>query len=1012
MKNPRSFIILNVFQDPHYLLYACALLACATGTALANVSVQVKQPINEIRLQLSEELRVKKESNTLTQEELANMQSISDSFHKAISEATPAIKFSKTVYSPTEPGMYLGADNTVANPGTYALTKISASQATRTLTPVAMAPASVTLDGSAGTDNNPINDMIPTAITMMNGYPVVAIDPTNLVGHTADDGKNRIVLVTDTAAGATVFSNATDAIKDAATPVAPLKDADVITAMTADPATKTIFAAVPPQGAAFGTAGSGIVRLKQKTAGGELGVVDLADGANFNGAAYKIDLTAGTAAEYPNTDNNTTSVNFAFGTATGVINSPIVDLFWSQSMQGFYIGLTGATGTAQPGTIISTLYGYVTSDGLLRCYAITNPNVVQNVGNRIMTNGIAYYDAAAASVPLSAFKVRTMQTSTGRDYIIINGGVAATTGGANALKQKIFAFPIVPVSDTENAGMIAGDPTTKATPADKAKPFTVAKDDGTDFPKTDQAYAMVGGTGTIPGTATTDVKDMYVVGDTVYIAISGARTDATTDAGIFASTALFDQYGNITAWTPWQRVAGSTDAVYGFGVDASTNNFMYLTDTAGTANSQDTIKSTMWGSSSDVKNTPVDLSGALATAFPATKGGVQSLSSFGSTGAAALGFNNTSLMVATGLDTVALVEAGKKDTTNDFIKLPAAAFTAGTNIRIDTSAAIQAIGPVCTATMSNSNVADKIWLFVGGYNGVAVLAQNNGKGAGVALTGLAPIINPATFAFQKITPPAGVDFTRTRKLMSDGITDPYLYVMTQNALYALEMKEANLTPAVCATPFTGSYDTYTIAGVTLSDFVLVGAGTNTIALIATSGGLYSYDLTTAGAAPTLVDPTNTTPVTQLLFIPATNDALPTAGNLYALAADMKNSSAKIYRYSVAAGVPTAIDQYDSAGNAQGTKGLVGDLGMFRGNIAVDGSFIYDVCGKHLGSTDYLDLAAVKPITTTGSIPLSSVGLTSALNIDTDTNTNVGMMIRDKASGAWVLPGDFGVRVNQ
>src|SRR6185503_2264560 len=77
--------------------------------------------------------------------------------------------------------------------------------------------------------------------------------------------------------------------------------------------------------------------------------------------------------------------------------------------------------------------------------------------------------------------------------------------------------------------------------------------------------ARVGG-GPLPFPATGTIKNMFVVGNSVFVCLDGDRSSATNDSGILQSTALFDSQGMIRSWTSWQRVMGSTDPVAGAGL--------------------------------------------------------------------------------------------------------------------------------------------------------------------------------------------------------------------------------------------------------------------------------------------------------------------------------------------------------------------------------------------------------------------------------------------------------------
>lgn len=979
--------------------------------ASANISTQINQPIT-VAIPVTKELAEKASSNKLSSEEKALLDTTANQVARSIYIA-PTPTFGTTSYALSDNAFYLGASTAA---GANALTKVTGNQTTRQLTTTALAPATTTLNGTASS-TNPLYNAIPSALGTMGTIPVSAIP-----GSGSNPGLNRIILVTDTTAGATALSNATTPINDATgTILTEEKSPDIIPAVAAN--NNTIFAAVPASSTTnFGSSGSGITRLQQNSASNnQLSVVNLTTGALTGGPAYGINFTAGATTAYENLLSSS-NVYFAF-TADPVTHLGSVtlgswpDLYWSPSMNMLYIGLMYAIGgeeggsTDSVGSIVSVLTGYVDSSGKLWCYPIVDPVVASQL---TVTNppynkyGIAF-NGDAYSLMASTYKVRTMQTSTGRDYLICIGGVAETLR-TPPITQSIFAFPLVPANDG-NGGMIASvarDGSGNFVSSSTA--YTVATS-ASNFPTTTDNFALVGNSGLLPAES---IQDLRIVGDTVYVAVAGGRTGTTDEAGIFASTAIFDQYGNINSWSAWQRVAGNTNAIYGFGIDSRTSNTVYLATDDGTASGNETtIKSTFWGTSTDVGLSQVDLSTSFATIFPLSQGGVQGLSSFGSS---TVGFDNASLLVATGLNTIALVETGKKNS-NGVIQLPTTPFSAANNnLRVYTNdSVVSAIRPVCTSTMSQ-DASNKNWVFVGGYNGLAVLANpTDGSGVGSAITDLSDI--PETFTFNQIqlgatAIAAGINFSHIRKIMSDGT---YLYVMTDTMLCSFPMIAAFFSQTPTALT-ANDFWSYSIPNTTLSDFELANDNAHRICVIlATNKGLYSLNSDAEGYT-TLTLAGDIGPVSQLNFIKSVNDtdfSVPLEGNLYALATDMSQNTGKIYRYFVSNGTVTPIEVY-SAGVSLATNGLVGNFQKFRGNFITDGSFIFDQCSLHCDDSSYLNMAPLSPLTnaTAHVLPLSTVSLTSALDINTDNNFNMAQITKDQASGAWIVPGDFGIRINQ
>ena len=339
------------------------------------------------------------------------------------------------------------------------------------------------------------------------------------------------------------------------------------------------------------------------------------------------------------------------------------------------------------------------------------------------------------------------------------------------------------------------------------------------------------------------VQDVQVVGDTVYVSLGGNRDAGHTDeAGVFASTAIFNEAGFVRSWSPWRRVLGQNNPVGSVALDAQTSLYWYtankdngpLTDEA---NKLDSVRVTSWGrgfNPSDSSDTR--LSTALDDVF-GDIGGIFGLYSFGpdtpgfkprdpSHATPANRHEQFSMTVATGNGRVALIKTGAFDK-KDGIFVPTAHAaggyikhdgpTPGANIFVFDAAisaanndnagtALANLGLITCAEVSRLPLADspndsRGWLFVGGSGGLAVLTRwNTGRGwntgTGQGLADLLPgtqrddfpagagwrfmqiLVNDATG--KPINP-----FSDVRKLVSDG--SRYLYVMTAKAIWRIDM---------------------------------------------------------------------------------------------------------------------------------------------------------------------------------------------------------------------------------
>jgi len=979
-------------------------------------------------------IQEKKKLKTLTDDELISLtKEFQDEKTRSIEASEKDSKNARINYGPTAfvaaNQFYIGAtadknNLTDVNDKTLVRASVMTTPGTAIMTLTPLAGNQVNINGTVNTGNNfvrtvsPLQNQAISALTLYNAMqPVASI--VLPVPPVAKSSLNSIVILEDPFGGTSVTTNQNDTIQDAT-------GTEITTAVTALAASSNIvFAAVPPANPAnnvFGKAGSGIVRLQKGTPANKVTPGPTRDlrvisntGTLGAGAAYAFDLKAfeTTAPYVPKQD----SVQFAFAPGTGGITEAelgqVVDMYWDNTLARLYIALSGATGKENAkGGVIALLVGRVNSDNTMTIEPAIN---LQGAGSVPLltldkTNQIIGFNATDAhSLKASLFKVRTMHTSTGRDYVIVNGGVE-TKSDQKKLNTQVYALPIVPASPTtapttlqNQAGLLAVQAPIPTNPFvvisapnqlltnDKSPAASVGL--GNTFP-TDHALPSVN--------QIEPVTDMQVIGDTVYISVAGDRSDDNKNAGIFASTALFDLNGIIRSWTPWIRVMGSTDVVQGFGIDEQTDNFWYLTTANGTpAMKYNTVKATQWGATESVN--AGNASSYLATLFPQSKAGVHHVFSFSEK---TPGFkqNEFSMAVAVGLDTVAMYQTGDKAAKN-VLGLTSNIFSSS-NVFVFNDPTVKALGPITCVEVSRNTNVNQGWVFIGGYNGVGVLSDPNGNGFNAAKKGLRALGSGATdfpgtgFTFKALSTTGGVNFSHTRKMQSDGTN---LYVMTRDNLYVLPMSATSFgaNPAPIA-----PVATINIPGVSLSDFVV----SNKNIILATTNGLYvSAQLGT----PTLVPNSPSSAIVQLQYL-SESRGNPTfngyyfKGNLYVLAADMSLSTGQLYRFDVDLSTNTPVIN-PIINNATptivgSTNGAIVNFNEFKGNAVTDGSFIFSELSKHFNEMYFVNMNPVDSLMLTYQI-------TPMLGIPTS-SYNVGMMIRDDASGAWIVPLDSGIRVNQ
>jgi len=1017
----------NMLQKKHfaYLFLALVFVVQQIGASVKN---DFLPPPTQLAIEIMGKIQEKQKTKTLSDKEFISLmgefqQEKTRSIQAAEKDASNIkVNYGTTAFALADQ-FYLGANNnnTLTDVKDKTLVRASVSRvpgaASITLSP--LAGDNTNVNGIVDANNklvlqaSPLQSRAITNLTLLNNRnPVAAIAPS--VPTVANGSLKTVVIIENMADGSSVTTNQTDVIQDAAGTEITVP----IAALTAS--TDTIFAAVAPAVpqapatvSAFGQANSGIVRLQKSATTTapitrDLRVVMLADGSFGSNVAYKIDLAAfATTAAYvpsPMTVNFVFSPDITNSIATATLGQA-VDMYWDSTLARLYIALSQATGVAGTtnniGGVISLLVGRIdpATKTMLITPAIdlqaaqTVPLLTLNAPDT-KNQIIGFNNTDATSKAASLLKVRVMHTSTGHDYVIVNGGVIGI-GSLASLNTQVYALPVVPLlssSDPKQVGLLA-----KRAPV-ATDPFVIVSAAG-DLLTNDLPQTKVGQGAGLPSINKTQLlTDMNIVGDTVYISVSGNRTDNNQNAGIFASSALFDQNGLIRSWTPWQRVMGSTDVVKGFGIDETSGNFWYLTTEDGEQNDakENTIKVTQWGKTEAVN--AGNASTYLAGKFPQDKAGVHHVFSY-SEKTPGFAQDEFAMAVAVGLDTVSLYQTGVLAASG--VLGLTSGILSDANVFNFSDQTVKALGPITSTELSRSTVANQGWLFIGGYNGVGVLSKLNGDGfngvTGLAQLGSGPGDFPGTtFAFRQLATPSTVSFSHTRKLQSDGTN---LFVMTRDNLYRVPMNRNSFRSN---NPVPVAPDVVlNVPGATLSDFIMINNGAQTHVILATTNGLY---VSANMGIPVKVLNSPNSPIVQLQYFSESREKLSNTGNLYVLAADMSKSCARLHRFDVdLSGVNPVVVPVNPS--PTGTKnGEIINFSDFKANVVTDGSFIFSELSRHFNETYFVNMNPVDTLT-------SIYQISPLLNIP-DNSYNVGMMIRDDASGAWIVPLDSGIRVNQ
>ncbi|MBD3231313.1 hypothetical protein GF322_01490 [Candidatus Dependentiae bacterium] len=839
----------------------------------------------------------------------------------------------------------------------------------------ALAPQNVYLnnemnDGKIVTRLNPIYNNRVTNLTLMGRYPVVTLSQQRTVLNVDFDANQLICLVQDADAGNYIKTN-TVKIKDANG-----DDSRAVVGLSASIA--NIFAAVAPNGGNFGEVNSGFATLNVSSDDKNL--------KQIGNSAFKLDL------------DQDQLIAITQAAQVGGLG----DMYWDSNLQRLFIGLTQVErdDVNNAGGAVSLLVGRIENNVLTIEPAV---NLNQNLFTANSTDYIfGFYSNNTVNVSASVRKIRTMQTSTNFNYLIVNAS-------AQGLNDKIYALPLVPSKTniaSENIGKVANK--NSANFEDiiaNENEMTVAND----------SAAFVGGS-SVPIPTAGDIIDMFVVGDSVYVCLNGSRDDIDKEAGIFKSTALFDQDGKIRAWTPWQRVMGSTDKVYGAGLDSVSANFWYLTD-QNALDLQNTVKVTQWGKSDEqtglMGNGLVEL---LNENFEQKNVGVHQTWNFDEFTPSFNTRTRFSMLVAVGYQKVAIIETGKhldNGTIDAFT--PTSQFVENTNVFFFEDQVIKDIGPICCSEVSRipSTVsADSGWLFVGGYQGLAVLRQNDGSGWN-NLTELSNTGFPGdgSWSFKELKKDDSSSFFQVRKIICDGTSNAkFLYVMNADSITRIKMDNAKFADAAAVGSLANK--NITPPSGALLDMLIIyrnNTANQTRLLVATTTGLfYSDDINDNDENKVPV--WNSVqirpgvnlegPISHLNFLGVQKGGFTINGNLYVLAADLSLNLANIYRFDIENGNINHIAE-------PGGTDYFYSIGQLRSNIQVDGSFAFNLLPKHLGKVDFLRKINIGSDKNSMRISENVINL----NLE-DSAYNIGLIVRNTASGGWVVPGDWGIRVNE
>ena len=897
--------------------------------------------------------------------------SLSSSLGAVLFQHLPFTISTKGIYLP-QGRFFIGAGQTLAD-NTFSLAAASRNAESF----VGLTPKKVTLNNVIDQDN-PLNGASIVHLAMLERRPVVI----------SQKEPSSLFLVDDLVGPIKVFSS--EPLKDAQGNVAPSLLALATTAQNVSfqldaGASLGGFAALPNQQGGFDGSGSGIAFsfFRQSVGTKALGwdLIDATTGKQGNVAA-----PFGVA-----------TPELFIGSPAGAIDS-LVALHFDRDMGLLYIGVD-AQSAAGANTGVRAVVVALTVNGKIIYRSIAPDSAFNDMLSIVGSRG--------AGSQVRIFKIDAMQTRTHLRYLIVAGG----NGDDPTVQQSVFALPLVDNRASAAHGTLANvyaPPVTlfglNAPHRFLARVYNEPATQPNQLYKVDAPQARVGGRGSLPG----PIRDLSVAGEAIFVACDAdqALNSENLASGIFVSQPVFDVLGRISGWTDWQRVSALQNT-NGFEYDSIAGSFWSVVD-------NDQVTRTGWSNGSD----PLEL--FMAQQFSKEEAGVQGLFdfSYATQGFSQIVNQRLSLTVATGFSKVLLIQSGKDVgglfgpfiNLSDLFSSTDGSLTGfkGASALSLSGGALNELGPITSATIVTDD--SNGWLVVAGSKGVAVLTDSQGRGWPIAQglrSGFAGLSDEFSWTVVRST-------ENVRKLISQS---GFLYILALKSLERVSLSQS----ALVSKQLQGEllYEVKTDTQLSLSDLFIKGP----LALLATSFGLLRSG---SGISIETVQPMNVGWASVAL--PESAGSLDSSGpvsRLYAVRTSGQDEEDMVYILNGYVGLSQALI-YRSVIKLEG--GQVTDTSVqlfpdfivrgkntffanvadYRNFVATDGSFIALSRSSFGGKAPLLEL--LSPTLKSGestNVRANFPFLVLSLN-----EQALGQLVRNSASGAFMVPGDFGVRLQK
>lgn len=681
------------------------------------------------------------------------------------------------------------------------------------------------------------------------------------------------------------------------------------------------------------------------------------------------------------------------------IDYDVIDMYWDETFQCLYVAVRAKTkDDAQENQgACALLIGRINNKKL--SFTSIIPHEALHQDSIIGTTGPGKY--------VSLRKVCTMTLNNALHYLVVVGG----NGTPEETNQKVHAFPLINFRLHSLCGTIAKKGcqpiiNTYKNNVIQARLLMEPVVTQDDFYTSNDMCVSVGGSAQLPG----PISGIITRGDCVIVEIKEDGNGKA--AGVFYSQAIFNEVGIVVAWTAWQRVSGGDKKT--LQVIPRKNEFRFLY----TEEPEDFLhmQTTKWyvpQKSAQVETIvpPNNIQEYVATQFPA---GLTGITDYSVNAPGISGTNTLSVLSLLGIQKVTLLQTSEcnehgnvhpfKRAYNNILETNNGS-CAGISKRDDirglsiSGGALEVCGALtCSAIGVRNNQA---WFIVGGSGGVAILADKQGAGWNARLglgNGFKALQDDYTFKILG-------NYKFVRKIVC---CNGYMYILTNSSLDRIMLSKSQFKNTK-SLKVEHLIENFSNNGkkIFLNDIII----SPQLLLLATSDGLYSSPTDNSLALKKVDLPYGSQPVTNFFVVSRTgheND-FADVGQVYIVARSGNYKETFVYRLLVDArnGYQNAIrllqdcykkDELSYWIHATAQQGFV-----------TDGISLYVYCSRIKNQQAHVSLIESSEFRNRNVLKKMYLGELPLLFTKDD--TIIRAMIRNSATGNWLVAGDFGLRVN-